>query len=161
MAEPLATPDDVTTLWPSAADLPAGQLTGLITKVSARLRQRMPTVDARIAVFEADPADPFGLDRDLVADVVGTIIKRFLVNPDGATNTSVSSDSTSISRGYALRGDKDIRGELYVADSDIAALMPAKIGAQAGTARTKSRFHQPAVPPLDDLTAWVGYDGTE
>jgi hypothetical protein len=61
------------------------------------------------------------------------------VNPDGATNTSETSGPFSHSKGFALRGDKDVRGELIVTESDIAALTPASaIRPRMATLRTKA-----------------------
>lgn len=148
MTTALAQPDDVTALWPSASTLDAARLEALILKASARLRQKLPWVDARIAAFNVDPTDPSGLDPTLVADVVATVIKRYLANPDGATNTSENTGPYSVSKGYALRGDKDIRGELYIGDEDLAGLRPAKKSPFAGTVRTRPRL---APWPFGDL----------
>jgi hypothetical protein len=91
MGGPLASIEDVTLMYTplAGADQPTlDQITGLIQKASAILRQRIPWVDDRIARFGIDPTDVGGLDPVLVADVVATMIKRFLVNQSGATNQS-------------------------------------------------------------------------
>lgn len=167
MTTALATPDDVTALWPSASTLEAGRLDSLIAKASARLRQKLPWVDARIAAFKTDPTDPSGLDPTLVADVIATAIKRYLANPDGATNTSTTTGPYSTSKGYALRGDKDIRGELYISDDDLANLRPAKKSPFAGTVRTRARLApwpfgdvgNPALANGGSMDSWLLEEG--
>jgi hypothetical protein len=111
----------------------------LVTKASALLRQALPWVDARIARFNVDPTDLGGLDPTVVANVVATMVKRFLVNPDGATNTSETAGIFSHAKGFALRGDKDVRGELIVTETDIAALTPpTTMHPRLATMRTKA-----------------------
>lgn len=131
----------------TVADQP--RVENLITKASALLRQRLPWIDARITRFEADPTDPGGLDPVSVATVVATMVKRYLVNPTGATNSSETVGPFSRSQGFALRGDKDVRGELVVTESDIAALTPAK-KAQS-TLRTVKQRGRLAPWPFGDV----------
>lgn len=142
MGAPLATTDDVADLWrPLTAGAETDRVARLILKASALLRQKVPWVDARMAAFGVDSTDPTGLDPELVANVVATMCKRFLVNPDGATNTSETTGPFSHSKGYALRGDKDVRGELLVTESDIQALMPAKKSkSRIGTIKARPRL---------------------
>jgi hypothetical protein len=140
MASPLATTDDVADLWrPLTSSDDVARVARLVVKASALLRQALPGVDARIARFNTDPTDLGGLDPVLVANVVATICKRFLVNPDGATNTSETAGLFSHAKGFALRGDKDVRGELIVTESDIAALTPSSaMRPRMATLRTKA-----------------------
>ncbi len=141
MAKPLAIPDDVADLWRPLTTDETGRVFRLIDKASALLRQKVPWVDARMVLFTADPGNIGGLDPQTVANVTATIVKRFLVNPDGATNTSETTGPFSYSKGFALRGDKDVRGELLVTESDILALTPAqKSKARIGTIRTSARM---------------------
>lgn len=138
MAIPLATVDDVRELFPASADpgMSDVQISRLILKASALLRQRARWVDERIERYEANPADDGGLDPMLVASVVATIVKRFLINPSGATNMSETIGPYSQSTGYALRGDKDVRGELMVIDSDLEKLrVPRTVTPFFGTMR--------------------------
>lgn len=125
MAGALANAFDVADLWRPLTPAEQPRVASLIAKASALLRQKVPWVDERIARFAVNPDDPGGLDPVTVATVVATVVKRFLVNPDGATNTSETTGPYSRSQGFALRGDKDVRGELVITDSDIAALTPA------------------------------------
>ncbi len=130
----LAEPQDVADLWRPLTSDETQRVENLIGKASALLRQRLPWVDARMARFAVDATDEGGLDPLAVANVVAGIVKRFLVNPDGATNMSEASGPYSQSKGFALRGDKDVRGELIVTDSDVEALTPPKrTRARAGT----------------------------
>jgi len=146
---PLATTDDVSDLWRPLTSSEFDRVSRLIDKASALLRQRIPWIDDRVSRFNADPTDPAGLDPVTVATVTATIVKRYLVNQDGATNTSVSTGPYTISKGFALRGDKDIRGELVVTESDVAALTPAKRSkSRIGTIKTRPRM---APFPYGDL----------
>lgn len=136
---PLASPDDVADMWrPLSADETI-RVSRLVMKASALLRQAVPWVDARLTRFAVDSTDPGGISPDVVATAVATMVKNFLVNPDGATNVSETTGPYSQSRGYALRGDKDVRGELRVTESILAMLTPAvKTKARLAVAGVKS-----------------------
>jgi len=141
MSQPLAVPSDVEDMWRPLSGSEMSRVANLITKASSMLRQRAPWLDARMARFKVDPTDLGGLDPVTVATVVATIVKRFLVNPDGATNTSETTGPYSYSRGFALRGDRDVRGELSVTDSDVAALAPAQLSpSRIGTIKSHARL---------------------
>jgi hypothetical protein len=147
MGGPLASIEDVTLMYTplAGADQPTlDQITGLIQKASAILRQRIPWVDDRIARFGIDPTDVGGLDPVLVADVVATMIKRFLVNQSGATNQSETVGPYSHSTGFVIRGEKNIvLGELFLSDSDIDKLRgPIKLSPKIGTARMGSTLNR-------------------
>ncbi|MGZ6852470.1 MAG: Gp19/Gp15/Gp42 family protein [Mycobacteriaceae bacterium] len=152
MANPLATTDDVADLWrPFTSTDEEARVSRLVAKASALLRQALPSVDARIARFNVDSADLGGLDPVTVATVVATMVKRYLVNPDGATNTSETAGQFSHAKGFALRGDKDVRGELIVTESDIAALTPASpLRPRMATLRTKALLAPRHPSSLDD-----------
>lgn len=126
MSEPLAVFADVQDLLPTLSSADETRVNNLLIKASALLRQRLPWIDSRITRFEADPTDLGGVDPVTAATVVATMVKRYLVNPSGATNQSETIGPYAHSQGFALRGDKDVRGELIVTDSDIANLTPAK-----------------------------------
>lgn len=146
MGTPLASIEDVQLMYTplAGADQPTlDQITGLIRKASAILRQRIPWVDDRIARFLVDATDVGGLDPDLVADVVATMIKRFLVNQSGATNQSETVGPYSHATGFVIRGEKNIvLGELFLSDSDIDKLRgPVKLSPKIGTARMGSTLN--------------------
>lgn len=126
MTQPLATFADVQDLLPTLSSADEARVSNLLVKASALLRQRIPWIDSRVSRFQADATDLGGVDPVTVATVVATIVKRYLVNPSGATNQSETIGPWSHSQGFALRGDKDVRGELIVTDSDIANLTPAR-----------------------------------
>jgi hypothetical protein len=163
MANPLATTDDVADLWrPFTSTDEQARVSRLVVKASALLRQALPWVDARIARFNADPTDLGGLDPVLVANVVATICKRFLVNPDGATNTTETSGPFSHAKGFALRGDKDVRGELFIAESDILALMPAKkTKSRIGTIKARPRMAPWPYGDLGNPAVGAAYGGVD
>lgn len=163
MAAPLATTDDVADLWRPLASTEVQRITNLIVKASALLRQKVPWVDARMVLFSVDPANIGGLDPDTVANVTAGIVKRFLVNPDGTTNSSETTGPNSRSKGFALRGDKDIRGEMLVTASDVDTLTPPRLSkSRIGTIKVRPRM---APWPYGDLgnpsLAGVGSGGID
>jgi hypothetical protein len=152
-AKNLCTADDVADMWrPLIDDAERSKVERLIGKASSLLRQKLPSVDTRIATFATLPGDVSALDPDTVAAVVATIVKRFLSNPDGATHVSKSLGGASVSSGYALRGDKDVRGELIVTDDDLAKLeAPVSSKPWLRTITTKHRMApNPALDSVND-----------
>jgi hypothetical protein len=129
MPDPLATPDDVAVIWRPLSDAEDTQVTTLILKASAKLRQACPfDIDARIVLFDTTPTDPAALDPVVVADVVATIVKRLLVNPNGFATESETAGPFSKSATFVNRYDKtgsDVRGAIQITDSDIDQLRPA------------------------------------
>jgi hypothetical protein len=129
MPDALATPQDVVDIWRPLSDAETTQVSNLIIKASAKLRFACPfDVDARIALFDANPQDPTALDPLIVSDVVAMIVKRFLVNPEGYATESETTGPFSRSATYVNRYDKtgsDVRGAIQVTDSDIDQLRPA------------------------------------
>jgi len=168
MSGPLATPDDVADMWRPLTSDEEPRIQRLIDKASALLRQKVPWLDTRVARFLADPADLGGLDPMVVADVTATIVKRFVVNPDGSTNTSESVGPFTQSKGFALRGDKDVRGEMLVTETDLTKLSPAVhtrarlgvIKAKPGLAPGRSLAQSPAgidaLVAMDDSSYAIG-----
>lgn len=162
MGTPLAATDDVALLYPplvGADQALTDQVTGLIRKASALLRQRVPWVDDRIARFQVNPSDLGGLDPDVVSDVVATMVKRFLVNQSGATNQSETVGPYSHSTGWVIRGEKDVvLGELYVSPSDVDKLRGAvKMSPKIGTGHMGSTLNRSRGTYLD-ADEWTGLD---
>jgi hypothetical protein len=126
---PFADPDDVADIWRPLTTDERVRVSNLIDKAAARLIQKCPfDLDARIALFQADSTDPAALDPLIVADVVATVVKRFLVNPDGFASASEAAGPFSRSGTYVNRYDKtgtDVRGSLQVTEADIEQLRPA------------------------------------
>lgn len=133
----LADSDDVADLWRPLTPDEAARVTRLIQKASAMLRQRAPWVDDRIALFQTDPGNPAALDPVTVASVVATVVKRFLSNVQGVASEGVGPYSVT----YAIRGEKDVRGEMYVAESDLDKLkVPEKAVSRVGTLKMRPRL---------------------
>lgn len=127
MPEPLATVDDLADMWRPLLDSETDRAANLIEKASAMLRQNtppVPSLDQRIAMFDADPTSYQGLDRTVVATVVATIVKRFISNVEGVVSQTQTAGPFSQSQSYALRGDKDVRGEMQITVGDLDRLRP-------------------------------------
>lgn len=112
---------DVEALWRPLASDEQVRVATLIGMATAQLRQRRPTVDDRLRL----PAgDPLALDPVLVAEVVATAVKDYLINPGGVTSSTQTVGPYSKSDSFALRGDKDPRGVLLIDDVALAKLDP-------------------------------------
>lgn len=140
--DPLADYTDVESVWRPLTDAEQDQVYDLISKASAKLRQagRALNIDARMALFLTTPTDPHALDPIIVADVVATIVKRFLVNPDGLASESESEGPFSHSGTYVNRYDKtgsDVRGAIQIIQSDLDQLMPGATVSGIGTVRPR------------------------
>lgn len=150
MFGPLATTQDVADAWRPLTDAESEQVDRLITKASARLRQKCPfDVDDRIALFQTDPSDMLALDPNIVSDVVATIVKRFMVNPSGYATESETAGPFSHSATYVNRYDKtgsDVRGAIEVIDADIDQLRPAVPSQLPSTARYNLPRPQKLIP---------------
>jgi hypothetical protein len=130
-----ATAQDVADIWRPLTDTEQAQADNLCTKASARLRQKCPfDVDARIALYSTNPADPTALDPEIVSDVVAGIVKRAMVNPDGATSVSDTRGPFSQTRGFGGQGNQPVN-TLVVLDSDIDQLRPARAATLPSTLR--------------------------
>jgi hypothetical protein len=150
MPAPLAQPSDVADIWRPLSTAETTQVTSLIAKASAKLRQKAPfDVDARITLFTTNPTAPTALDPTVVADVVATIVKRFMVNIDGVASSSEGVGPYSRSATYVNRYDKtgsDVRGAIQVTDSDIEQLRPAVPAPTVGTFRVNIPRPEVLVP---------------
>lgn len=121
MISSLALVIDLEDMWRPLSEPETARAGSLLEKASALLRQAQPAVDARIARFEVDPTDLGALDPLTVATVVATMVKRYLSNIQGVASEGVGPYHVS----YAIRGEKDVRGELQVTQSDLDALKPS------------------------------------
>jgi hypothetical protein len=134
---PLASTSDVADIWRPLSDAELLRVNNLIEKASAKLRHACPfNIDSRVDLFYDDPTNPAGLDPQIVADVVATIVKRFLVNVEGFASTSESVGPFTRSGTFVNRYDKtgsDVRGAIQVIDSDIDQLRPAVPTSQPST----------------------------
>jgi hypothetical protein len=120
MASVLATTADLEDMWRPLQAAETARAGRLLVKASSLLRQKMPYLDARIARFVVDPTDQGGLDPVTVSIVVATMVKRFLSNVEGVAAETAGPFGVT----YAIRGEKDVRGEMAVSASDLEALSP-------------------------------------
>jgi hypothetical protein len=118
MPDSLATYQDLEEMWRPLEANEVDRAIGLIDRASALLRQVAPHVDARIARWQQNPADPAALDPLIVSTVVATIVKRFISNVEGIATQSMNGFAVS----YALRTEKSVRGELQVTQEDLNQL---------------------------------------
>jgi hypothetical protein len=166
---PLATPDDVVAVWrPLTTDDEWQQVETLITKASAKLRQACPfDIDERIAQWAVDPTVTVALDPVVVADVVATVVKRFLVNVEGVASSSETVGPYSRSATFVNRYDKtgsDVRGAIQITESDIDQLRPKVPAVLPSTFSTGVPHPEILVPsrgrrngdPLDPFTGGAG-----
>lgn len=169
----LASVQDLTDIWrPLTTTDDEARLQRLLDKTEALLRQQLPGLDARLGKFALDSLDPYGLDPIAVAQVIASVVKRFLVNPSGASSQTTGPVSVSFVDRYAGKdGSAAIKGTLSITASDLAELRPpltaaAQIGSfhvAAGLAPRRSMLGY-ELPPLDaqiaDPDSWpVGSDG--
>lgn len=138
--DPLADPGDVASIWRPLTAAEEDQVADLIDKASAKLRQACPfDIDQRIALYATAPTALTALNPIVVADVVATIVKRFLVNREGFASISEGVGPYSRSGTFVNRYDKsgsDVRGAIQVTPSDIEQLRPAVPAPTAGSIRT-------------------------
>lgn len=141
----LAVYGDVEDIWrPLTADQQE-RATKLIAKASALLRWACPfDVDARIALSASEPDNPQALDSAIVATVVAGIVKRVMVNPDGAASSSETAGPFSKTANFVGQHDSaggQDRSGLTVTAADIDALRaPAGFGVPY-TIRTRPQQH--------------------
>lgn len=120
----------------TAAESP--YIDALCDQASNLLRARMPTVDTRIVLPATDPR---AIDPSAVSAMLAGVIKRYLVNPTGATSMSRTRGPFSETDGFGARpasaGGGAI-GEMAVTDADIAKIeyVPPALG---GTIYTRPR----------------------
>jgi hypothetical protein len=137
---PLCTSSDVEAkLVRPLSDFETAHIAAWIGEASAQLRQRAPfDIDARMALFTDNVPDPAALNPDLVAGVTATVVKRFLVNPDGAFSSSEGVGPYSRSASFVNRYDKSgsaTVGAIQVTDADVEQLRPATPAPTVGSFR--------------------------
>lgn len=105
MAEDLVTQGDVeAALLRPLTDTEKPYIATLISQASSRLRGRIRNLDDRIAAYEADTAAVGGIDPDRVASVLAGVLKRYMVNPEGAASRSETTGPESASVSFASYG---------------------------------------------------------
>lgn len=137
MGATYATVQDVVDIWRPLTAEETIRAENLLPKASALLRQETPfNIDERIALYETDPTDPKALDPLVVADVVATIVKRVMVNPDGTASESQTIGPYSKSRSFGKDGQAN--GGLTVTAADVDRLLPAADPPAASTIRLRA-----------------------
>lgn len=125
MAVPLADASDVEDVWRPLTDDERIRVGSLLIKASALLRQLMPNLDTRMALFATDPTTRMALDPVIVATVVATAVKDYVTNPAGAASETETVGPYSHSLSYVLRGEKGPpRGVLGYSPALLAQLEP-------------------------------------
>jgi hypothetical protein len=141
VTQPLTTQDAVAAaLLRPLTTVEAGYADTLIEQVSAQLRNKLRNIDARIAAYALNPADPAGIDPDAVAAMLANVIKRTMVNPSGAASTSNTTGPWGQSLTFRSYHDSD--AGLLVTDDDVAAVLPGMASGfvMPGTIRTRPRL---------------------
>lgn len=135
---PLASPDDVeAALLRPLTDTEVDYVPTLIGQASALLRTAAPSIDDRIARYEADPTDLSGVSSATVATVVAGVVKKYLINPQGIASTSTTTGPYNESVSYALRSEKEERGVLQITAGDLRTLFPNRKRLRAGSIRMR------------------------
>jgi hypothetical protein len=106
---PFANVPDVEDAWRPLTDDEIGPTDYLLRKASRMIRNRFPTIDARITAGE--------LDADLVGDVAIAMVKRSLRNPDGKRQESIEDYSFT-------RDQVTASGEVTMTDEEERLLAP-------------------------------------
>lgn len=115
-------------------DAESPYISELCDQASALLRTRLPTIDDRLDLPDGDPE---AIGRDAVAAMLAGVIKRYLVNPTGATTISKMRGPFQESTGFGARpGGIGPAGDLVITDADIAKIDPPAT-AKAATIYTR------------------------
>lgn len=105
---------------------------GLCNQAIVKLRAALRNVDARVAAFEADSTAAIGIDPAVVTAVLAGVVKRVLVNPQGAWSAtqSIGPKSQSITFSGDRGGDAGVRapGVLAITAADIEQIIGAHRG---------------------------------
>lgn len=105
----LATDDDVEALWRPLSEAESARIGRLLDVASAKVRQAVPTVDARVASGD--------LDADIVVSVVVSMVARVLTNPGMVRQITVGGESVTLAA-ETLRG-------LFLLPEELAELSPS------------------------------------
>lgn len=145
MTQPLVDKIDVeTALLRPLTTVEARYIGGLIRQAEAQLRVKRPTVDERIALFATTPTDPAALDPEAVRAMLAGVIKKYMVNPEGAASKSEASGPFQRTTAFASYGKSlagGVQGSLVVTDDDLKKLEPQSV-ARLGSIRLR-----PALAP--------------
>jgi hypothetical protein len=127
---PFAVTADVARLWRPLTNAENALADALLIFASNMVRARIPTVDERIADAR--------VSRALVRDVVASMVKRVLINPEGWKSQTVGPFTGQADPNAAA-------GYLYLTDAEAALLQPKPI--QTGRSRRGSAQLAAALAP--------------
>jgi hypothetical protein len=114
----LATTDDVEQLWRVLTDDELPRVEAMLRYASSIVRARFPTIDARLRSCQ--------IDRQLVADVVASMVVRASRNPSGLQQETIGPVSYSVNANVAS-------GYLTLTADEAALLsVPGSAGAPGG-----------------------------
>lgn len=137
---PLADTDDVETalLRPLTANETV-YVPGLIDQATVLLRTRAASIDDRIAKFQAGSRVSPAVDPLAVAAMLAQVVKRYMVNVDGATSKTQSAGPFSQTTSFSSYGKTigGATGQLEITDDDLASLNPAN-KSQIGSIKVKA-----------------------
>lgn len=156
MAEDLVAQSDVeAALLRPLADTETPYIATLIKQVSSRLRGRIKNLDARIATYEADPDASGGIDPARVASVLADVLKRYMVNPEGAASRSETTGPESASVSFASYG-KAIggTGRLTISQQDVDEILARPRRTRPGSIKLRAAL---ALGHCRDYRDYPGY----
>lgn len=124
-------------------DVEATYMPALIADVSGQLRNRLRSIDDRIAAFGVSATDPAGVDPAVVTGVLARVIKRVLVNPRGLWSATDATGPFSRSETFpGARGGSDAAATLgaVVTRADVDEILVSTSGfVRPGTIHTPPR----------------------
>lgn len=116
---------------------------GLCDQAITKLRSALRSIDARVAAYEADKDAPNGIDPALVTTVLAHVVKRVLVNPQGAWSATQAigpkSQSMTFSGDRSGGAGTQAPGALAITPVDLEQIVGQHRGFVApGTIRTST-----------------------
>lgn len=122
-----ATTQDVTDLWRALTADETTQATALLSKASAVLRSRMPSIDARLATGT--------IDVEALATVVAAMVTRVMQNPEGMRSEGGD--------GYTYTIDSSrSSGALQPTADELASLAPVPPLPESFKVKVKHHHHR-------------------
>jgi len=165
----LASAEDVAEIWRDLSTDEETRASDLCARASVLLRQRLRNIDDRIELNQTDPTAVAALDPGTVATVVATMVKRVMVNADGAFSRSKTTGPFAESVTYVAGRAGESKaaanlGELVVTDADVAKLTPRTRVGQPHSIKVKAGLaarHRPLTDAeiTDSLVGYPTVDG--
>jgi hypothetical protein len=105
-----------------------------IDRVVRDLRNKMRTIDARMAAWDVAPRPDTAVDPDKVRDVLAGVLKRYLTNTEGAASISRTDGPFSTNRSFASYGHA-------IDDTDTSEINGTSGTSRHGAWRAADRAH--------------------